>query len=69
MVFFSSIDGSKIITSLHTLSIILLVSVIAITVIKTFPRLVGGKKAKSDGMVEKRIDKSFTKMESKIKKS
>lgn len=57
------------IAALHTLSIILLVLVVAITAIKTFPRLMSGRKAKNDGMVGKRIDKSFTKMESKIKKS
>ncbi|AHL28954.1 hypothetical protein EHEL_111955 [Encephalitozoon hellem ATCC 50504] len=67
MVLFPSIDGSSMITALHTLSIGLLVSVVVIAAVKTFPRLMSGRKARSDGTVEERIDKSFTKTESKIK--
>ncbi|KAL7344710.1 hypothetical protein GPK93_11g21700 [Encephalitozoon intestinalis] len=69
MAFFPGVEGSSVIAVLHTFSIVLLVFVIAITVIKTLPRMISGRKSKSRGMVGKRIDRSFAKTESKIKRS
>ncbi|UYI26417.1 hypothetical protein J0A71_05g12080 [Encephalitozoon cuniculi] len=69
MVFSSLIDGNDIIASLHTLSIVLLVAVIGITAARTFPRLMATRRSRSSGAIEKRIDRSFAKTESKIKEN
>ena len=69
MTLFLGIDGNNIVATLHTLSIILLVVVIVIAAVKTFPRLIMVRKNRDTGTIRKRVDRSFAKTESKIKKN
>lgn len=69
MALFLGIDGNSVVANLHTLSIILLIAVIVIAAIKTFPRLIMVRKNKDTGAIRRRIDRSFAKTESKIKKN
>lgn len=66
---FGNSDGSNIIFNIHTAFMVLLVTVVVIAIIKTFPRLISRtRKNKDTGTIKKRVDKAFDKVESKISK-
>lgn len=59
-------EENNIILNIHTVFVILLVIVICIVIRKTFPKLIRTRKSRNTGMIGKRTDKSFAKLESKI---
>lgn len=68
MGYFSDTEGSTIIFNMYTAFMILLVAVVVIAIVKSFPKLIKTKRNRDTGTIGQKMDKSFQKTESDMKK-